>query len=96
MKRLFVMLLTVSVVLTTVSLNSKAAPHAQKNMQQSKDQEETDLVYGNGGYLVKVGQKVFFHDYQKTDETYSSERHNYNPSSIDTAYPSIPLPPPKT
>jgi hypothetical protein len=67
MKRLFVMLLTVSVVLTTVSLNSKAAPHAQKNMQQSKDQEETDLVYGNGGYLVKVGQKVFFHDYQKTD-----------------------------
>lgn len=67
MKRLFVMLLTVSVVLTTVSLNSKAASHAQKNMQQSKDQEETDLVYGNGGYLVKVGQKVFFHDYQKTD-----------------------------
>ncbi len=46
-------------------------------VEESPKPEETitytDEIYGNGSYFVKVGEKVFFHDYEKVTAKESSQ-----------------------
>ncbi|WP_022761490.1 hypothetical protein [Butyrivibrio sp. AD3002] len=61
-------------VRTTVK-EEDSAPSKMPETENNLDEEPTEenLVYGNGSYFVKVGDKVYFHDYSRAAVGESSQ-----------------------
>ncbi|SDB42908.1 hypothetical protein [Butyrivibrio sp. INlla16] len=61
-------------VRTTVK-EEDSAPSKMPETEKNLDEEPTEenLVYGNGSYFVKVGDKVYFHDYSRAAVGESSQ-----------------------